>query len=58
MIITLQTLAKFYYSEGKIVECQAIAEAAHYLPLDLASNDDKYKRVSDILSAKQSAGIK
>ena len=35
MIVTLQTLAKFYFSVSKNNECFAIAEAAHYLPLDL-----------------------
>lgn len=57
MIVTLQTLAKFYFSVSKTNECFAIAEAAHYLPLDL-QKDQKFMKVSNLLAAKQKAEIK
>lgn len=58
MIVTLQTLAKFYFQVERYTECLAISRAADLLPRQLADNDDLYREVNNFNLTKQSKEIK
>lgn len=58
MIVTLQTLAKFYFQVEMYEKSLSISVAADHLPKQLAEHDFLYMEVNNFNQRKQSQEIK
>ncbi len=57
-MLTLQTLAKYYYLKSDLEKSYHVALQALAMPQHLSKNDPEYRKVDKLMNLKQSPELK